>query len=122
MALQFNKKYFFLFILLLFIEICITFTKGFVRHTVGDYLVVILIYTLLKSFVAIPPVKAALGVLVFAIVVELLQWIDILALLGIPETPVTRIVLGNTFSFADIIAYTLGILTVLFIENKYNAR
>lgn len=120
--MKFNATYFKFFVLLLVIETGIAFTKGFVRHTLGDYLVVILIYTLLKSFVAIPPVKAALGVLVFAIVVELLQWIDILALLGIPETPVTRIVLGNTFSFADIIAYTLGILTVLFVENKYNAR
>lgn len=64
MKLQLNKTYLAITIFLFITEVLIaTYLKsGFIRHTFGDYLVVILIYTFVKSFVNINPFKLALAV------------------------------------------------------------
>ena len=53
MCLKIKKmklKYFTAFSIILIIEICISFTKGFIRYTLGDYFAVILLYLFIKSF------------------------------------------------------------------------
>ena len=48
--MTFNLKYFIIFILLFLTEVVIAkYTTGFIRHTVGDYLVVMFVYTFIKS-------------------------------------------------------------------------
>lgn len=125
MGLTFNKLVMRLHIksliisLLLFItELLIAQTSGFIRHTFGDYLVVILLYYLLKSFFNLPPKTIAIAVLLFSYTVETLQYFNFVKLIGLDNSKIANIIIGNTFSIGDLIAYTLGIITVLIIENK----
>jgi nitrogen fixation/metabolism regulation signal transduction histidine kinase len=67
----FRRKYFYLTLILLLIEIFIGVyvRDSFVRPFLGDVLVVILVYCFIQSFRKIQPVKAMAGVFVFACVV-----------------------------------------------------
>jgi hypothetical protein len=122
MKLYLNKPYFVLTVLLFSTEILIAiFLKnGFIRHTFGDYLVVILMYCFFKSFIRDNNYNIALSVLVFSFVVEFLQLFNILKLLNLQNNHLTKLILGNTFHVSDLIAYTLGILTILILEHEIN--
>lgn len=111
-------QYFLLAILFFAVEICIAmfFHDRFVRPVFGDYLVIFLIYCILKSIISLSPKIAVLIVLLFAYVVELLQYLHITKLLGIPENTITKLILGSSFSWLDIFAYTLGGITILILE------
>jgi len=72
-------------------------------------LVVVFLYLLaVGARPSIRPVVVGLGVLVFAIGVEISQLIDFAGLVGLPDTRATRVVFGNAFSWLDIGAYILG--------------
>lgn len=120
MPLKFNKIYALFFISLLIIEILIAkfLTQGFIRYTFGDYLIVILIYCFLKSFINANSFYVAISVLIFSFTIELLQLINMLDILSLSNNHFAKLILGSTFHISDLIAYTLGILTVLFIEYK----
>lgn len=118
-VIKFNLKYFIAFIILLFTEILISKTTGFIRHTFGDFLATIGVYVFVKSFLYIKPIPLAIGVLVFAFVVELLQLTSFLEITGLSESRVATIIFGNTFSYGDLIAYTLGVVTIVFIDKNY---
>lgn len=105
-------------LLLLITELLIAQTSGFIRHTFGDYLVVILLYYVLKSFFNLPPKTIALVVLFFSYTIETLQYFNFVNWIGLGNSKIANIIIGNTFSISDLIAYTLGIITVLIIENK----
>mgnify|MGYP000303657079 CR=1 FL=1 len=120
MKLQLNKTYLIITILLFVIEVLIaTFLKdGFIRHTFGDYLVVILIYCCCKSFVKIQSFKLAIAVLLFAFLIEFLQLTNVLKLVKLENNHLAKIIFGSTFHVSDLVAYTLGIISVLLIEFK----
>ncbi|WP_100616241.1 ribosomal maturation YjgA family protein [Confluentibacter citreus] len=120
MLLKFNKTYILLFISILVIEVLIaTFLiDGFIRYTFGDYLVVILLYCFLKSFINASSFYIAISVLLFAYGIEFLQLINLLEILSLDNNHLAKLILGSTFHISDLVAYTLGILTVLIIEYK----
>ena len=115
---RFHKISSVLFLCILLIEILISKTSGFIRHTIGDYVVVILLYYLVKSVCNIKAIKLGIYILAFAYLVECLQLINFVNLIGLTQNKTANIIIGNTFSIGDLVAYTLGIITVLFIENK----
>jgi len=118
MPITFNKKYA-LFTLILFItEICIAlFIKDkFIRPYFGDLLVVILIYCFIKSFFVVPIFKTAIAVLLFAFLVEFLQYLQLIEILGLEHSKLAKIIMGSSFNWMDIVMYTCGIMIVLFIE------
>jgi hypothetical protein len=119
--LLFNKNYALLFLIFLLIEVAIAiyFKTGFIRYTLGDYLVVMLLYCGIKSFFKIKPIYATTIVLCIAYCIEILQYFNLLQLLGLESNTIAKLILGSTFHFEDIIAYTLGILTILFVEHKH---
>ncbi|HEX9960237.1 MAG TPA: DUF2809 domain-containing protein [Pyrinomonadaceae bacterium] len=119
MTFAFNVKYFLLTALLLAVEICIAlFVKdSFVRPFVGDALVVILIYCFLRIFLKVSYWKAALGVFAFACLIEILQYFDYAALLGLENNRVLSVMLGRTFEWMDFVAYLAGFLSIILIEN-----
>ena len=118
--MTFNKTYFLLFTGLFLIEFAIAYflKDGFIRHTFGDFLVVIMLYCLFRSFLNIKPKPTALLVLIIAFVIEFLQLTNFLEILGLENNIYAKIILGSTFQITDLIAYSLGVLTVLIIENK----
>ena len=119
MKLKFNIYYFVGFILLFAIEalIAIFLKDGFIRHTVGDYLVVILLYCFFKSFISGKSVLVALAVLIISYGIEFLQLTNMLEVLNLEDNNLARIVLGSTFSIGDLVAYTFGIITLLIFQH-----
>ncbi|MFB9053625.1 DUF2809 domain-containing protein [Formosa undariae] len=114
--MTFNLKYFIAFVLLLCTELLIATTSGFIRHTFGDFLAVIGVYVLVKSVFNIDPITLGIGVLLFSFMIETLQLTPFLEVIGLSENRMARIVFGNTFSFGDLIAYTLGVLFIIRID------
>ena len=116
--LKFNKSYaIYAFILfLLEVWIAVVFKSGFIRHTFGDFLVVILLYCALKSFINMKPIYMAIIVLCIAFSIEFLQLANLLEFLKLEDSYFTKLILGSTFHISDLIAYTLGCVTVLIAE------
>ncbi len=117
--MKFKIKYFIIFIFLFLTEIIIAkHTIGFIRNTLGDFLCVILIYAFVKSFIKLSNLKTAVIVLLIAYFVEFLQLTNFQIFYPDKYANTLKLILGTSFSVEDIIAYTLGILTVLLIESK----
>jgi len=87
-----------------------------IRPYVGDLLVVVLIYCLIKSFLNTPVPKTAVCVLLFAYTVEISQYFSLVGLLGLQNSRPALLLLGNSFSWLDMLCYTLGIILVIIIE------
>ncbi len=118
MKLRFSWLYFTLTMLIFTTEVLIAvfLHDAFIRPYVGDFLVVILIYCFVRSFLQAPVVPVALSVLAFSYVVETLQYFKVVELLGLKHSRIANIVIGNYFAWSDIIAYTLGIGCTLLME------
>ena len=121
MTFKFHKTYVISFATLLILEVGIAmcFTQGFIRHTFGDFIVVILLYCFLKSFIPMQPIYAGLLVLGIAFGIEFLQCTSFLEQLNLDQNKLAKLILGNTFHISDLIAYTLGVITILSIEYKH---
>lgn len=125
MKLQFSLKYFLISIFIFLIEVLIA-TKlkdvFFVRAYLGDVIVVILLYTMVKSFFRVNNQKLIGGILIFSCMVEFAQYFNIAEKLGFREGSLMYIVIGNSFSWIDILCYATGCLLIyLFVkvtENK----
>lgn len=120
--MKFDSKNFKIFLLLLFIEVIIAQTSGFTRHTFGDFLVVIALYYLVASFFDISAKIIAISVLLFSYFIEILQYLNLVSLLGLSNNKLACIIIGNTFSIGDLFAYTFGIITVFVIERKFTIK
>jgi hypothetical protein len=111
----FRVRYFILTLVLLLVEVLIALYvhDDFVRPYVGDFLVVIFLYCLLRSFLKASVLPVVIGVLLFAFVVEILQYFHFIALIGLEDSMLTRVILGNSFSYSDLVAYSAGALVVI---------
>ena len=89
---------------------------GIIRNYIGDVIVVILIYCFIKTFFKISVTKVALGVLIFAYAVEFSQYLNLIKHLGLEKSEIANVIMGHSFGWIDMIAYTLGILIVVLIE------
>ena len=115
---QFNRNYFILTILIFIIEtaIALYLHDNFVRPYFGDFLVVILLYCFLKSFLNISVWLGAGFVLLFSFAIETAQYFNMVEKLRLQHYKIAKIVLGNSFAWMDLLAYVLGILAVISIE------
>ena len=120
---QFNLRYFLIFISIFIIEvfIAIYIKDNFIRPYFGDYLVIFLVYYFLLSFINADKNKIALGVLVFAFTVEIIQYFQVLLYFNLEKKRILRIVAGNTFSLEDLIIYTLAFFTIIYF-NRYRTK
>jgi len=120
---RFNKTYFLLAVLLFVIEVLIALYMHdrIIRPYIGDLLVVILLYCFVRAFVSISPVKIAIGVLLFSYLIEVLQYLKLVKLLGLQHSRIANVVIGNLFEWMDLVAYTVGIIIVLAVE-KYRKQ
>jgi Protein of unknown function (DUF2809) len=116
--LIFNKRYACLAMILFLLEVFIAvfINDSFIRPFIGDVLVVILIYCLVRTFWKIRYRTAALSVLAFACAIETLQYFKLVDILGLQKYKIVAIAIGSTFDWKDIIAYVLGTKIVLELE------
>ncbi len=115
---RFHYKYALLSLFFFLVEVIIErfFHGGFIRNVLGDYLVVFLIYYFILTFFKWKKLYVAIGVLLLAYLIEVGQYINILQLLKIKNSPTTHIVLGSSFDWKDMAAYTLAFLSILLLE------
>ena len=103
--------YFIILIALVAVETVIGLTQhgNFIRDNLGDVIVVWAVYCLVQCFLGGKNnhhiVNA--GVFVFSVIVEFLQKIHIVDILGI-ENKLMRTLIGTSFSYKDIICYAAG--------------
>lgn len=114
MKFKLSLKYLLLSIFIFLIEVLIaTELKNvfFIRAYLGDVIVVLLLYTLVKSFVEVSnDRKLILGILAFSFVIEFAQYFNIAEKLGFKPGSLMYIVIGNSFSWIDILCYAVGCL------------
>ncbi|MCS4304532.1 MULTISPECIES: ribosomal maturation YjgA family protein [unclassified Chryseobacterium] len=124
MKFQFSLKYLLASVFIFLIEVLIA-TKlkdiFFVRAYLGDVIVVMLLYTLVKSFFRVNNEKLIWGILIFSCFVEFAQYFNIAEKLGFREGSLMYIVIGNSFSWIDILCYAAGcLLLYLFVKMTNN--
>ncbi|WP_185095015.1 ribosomal maturation YjgA family protein [Chryseobacterium taiwanense] len=122
MKLKFSLKYFLLTIIIFLVEVLIA-TKlkdiFFVRAYLGDVIVVMLLYTLVKSFIKVNNQKLIVGIFIFSCFVELAQYFNIAEKLGFQPGSLMYIVIGNSFSWIDILCYGVGcLLLYLYVKTQ----
>ena len=124
--LKFSFKYFLLTLLIFLVEVAIaTVLKDqfFIRAYLGDVIVVMLLYTLVKSFFIINETKLIMGIFAFACIIEFAQFFNIAEKLGFQPGSLMYIVIGNSFSWIDIICYGAGcLLLYLLVKIKFNQQ
>lgn len=115
--LRFHKWYALLTLALFAVEVYIGMyvRDAIIRPHGGDYLVVMLVYCFVMTFLRVDKTWAAVGVLLFSYLIEVLQYFQIADLLGLHNS-IARTVVGTTFQWLDIVSYTLGVITILLIE------
>jgi len=117
--IRLNKHYLLASYILLTIEMLIAlFAKdSFIRPIFGDYIASILLFCILATILQFSKNKLAIVTLLLSYLIEILQYVAFFNLINFKKYPILKIILGSSFSWMDIIAYSLGILSVLVIHN-----
>lgn len=120
LRLRFDYRSFMIFLTIFVLEVCIALfvNDKLIRPYGGDFLVVIMIYYFLKSFIETKCTHLLLIVLIFAYLVELLQLFNLVTVLGLEDNKVLSTIIGTSFSWGDLLAYALGVGTCWLLERK----
>lgn len=94
---------------------------SWIRAYLGDVLVVILIYAAARSVLRIHDHVLLLAVFVFACCIEFAQYFRLAELLGFVRGDVMYTVIGNTFSWGDIVCYAIGCIAMALVVSGKNA-
>jgi hypothetical protein len=114
-----NSRYFLLTVLLIGIEILIAFfvKDNFIRPFLGDVLVVILIFSAIRIFYSGKRLYLAAFVLLLSFCIEFSQYFRLIEVLQIEEFQWAQLILGSTFDILDLVAYSLGVAIIFFLDD-----
>jgi len=107
-------------ILILEVIIALFVRDRFIRPYGGDVLVTVLICCFLRIFMPERVRLLPVYVFLFAVCVEIGQYFDFVSLLGLDGNAFFSILLGSTFSFADIVCYGAGCVLFSLTETLIN--
>ena len=96
---------------------------NFVRPYVGDVIVMWAVYCLAQIILGgkFDSYKVAVGSMIFAFAVEILQKFHIADVLGV-ENPILRTIIGTSYATADLLCYLVGtafIFAGIFLYRKF---
>ncbi|WP_342087582.1 ribosomal maturation YjgA family protein [Dyadobacter sp. OTU695] len=113
-----RRNYLIIALVILMMEVLIALYvhDELVRPWGGDVLVVVLLYCFVRGVTRLKVFAAAWAVLVFSWFIESLQYLQIIRILRLEGNAIARTIIGTTFSWSDIVAYTLGIVLVVVVE------
>lgn len=94
----------------------------FIRPYFGDVLVTILICCLCRTVVPNGGSALPVYVFVFASLVEVAQYFDIVTLLGLEDSKLLSTIIGTSFSPIDLICYSIGCLMFWAAETAVKKR
>ena len=89
-----------------------------IRPYVGDMLVVVVVYTFVRIWIPDSVRLLPFYVFLFATAVEVLQYFNLVELLGVSDNRFLRILLGTSFDVKDILCYAVGCVLVWVVERK----
>ena len=117
MKWRFELKSFIIFCIISLVEVLIArfINDSIIRPYVGDILVIILIYYFIKAFIETKSIYIVASTVFFAYLVEIGQYFHIADILGV-ENKILRIVIGASFSWGDILCYTIGGIICYFLN------
>ena len=113
---SFSKRHFFIFILVFLVEVYIALfvNDQIIRPLIGDVLIVVLLYSFARTFFDVRNRhRLAVGILLFSYLVELGQSFDLVSILGLADSKLATIVIGTSFDWRDLLAYTIGFILIL---------
>lgn len=115
---RFSLIPFVMFLLIFGVEVIIAlfFDDAIIRPLVGDLLVVVLLFYLVKAFIDWPDIGVAIGVCLFAWGIEFAQALQLVERLGLGDVALARTVIGTTFDWRDLVAYTIGAVLSVWLE------
>ncbi|SNY05852.1 Protein of unknown function [Orenia metallireducens] len=90
----------------------------FIRGVLGDLLIVVFTYSLIKSFYQVDSKLLSFIVILAFFMVEGFQYLNLIKYIGLSENKIAKIVLGATFDPIDLLFYLLGGLLVYYIDIK----
>ena len=117
---KFYYKSFLIAIFIFVVEVLIaTELKNifFVRAYLGDVFVVMLMYYFIKAFFDFNPTKLIVGIFIFSCLIEFAQYFHFGELMGFKDIRIVMIMLGNSFSWLDILCYFAGCVILFLITN-----
>ena len=120
LKLRFDIRSLVVFTILFLVEVFIALfvDDSIIRPYGGDVLVVILIYYFGKIFFEIKPLYLIIAVLLFAYAIEIGQYFNMVDILGVRHIKILRIIIGSSFSWGDMLAYTIGAAICYFFDHK----
>ncbi|WP_417760356.1 DUF2809 domain-containing protein [Shewanella sp.] len=116
--LRFHRYYFAasLLLLALLVLIAVYVHDSFIRPFMGDVLVVVWLYWSAAAFIKSRPLWLAIATWLFACAIEVGQYFQLVRVLGLEQYRAARIIIGATFDWLDLLAYSCGLLLILLIE------
>jgi hypothetical protein len=90
---------------------------GFVRSSLGDVLVTMLLYCLALGVRDFDRLRLALAVFAFACGIEAAQYLELAQALGLERGSVLRVMIGDSFSWADIACYLAGCVVAFAVDH-----
>jgi hypothetical protein len=113
--------YFSIIIGILVIEVLIALGKlnnEFIRGSLGDLLILVIIYYVLRLSFNVSPVIAVIAAISIGFITEGLQLFHLTDILHFDKHSIMYIIIGNTFSTEDLLMYIIG-GSLAFIFDKY---
>lgn len=98
------------------IVIALFVNDAFVRPYVGDMLVTLLLCCLCRVIVPTNVRLLPVFVFIFAACVEIGQYFDLVALLGLTDNRIISIAFGRTFSWMDLVCYAVGCVAAFALD------
>lgn len=107
---------------ILFIEVCIALfvRDAFIRPYFGDFLATILVYVAIRGFTTISIRKSLILSLLISYIVEILQAVNVLAFTGLNSNEAVSVIMGSSFDWGDMLAYTIAGFGIYLFEQKIN--
>lgn len=112
--------YFSVFIGILAVEVCIALfmRDAFIRPYFGDFLATILVYVAIRGFTSFSVRNSLIISLIISYSVETLQAVNVLDFIGFNSNEAVSVIMGSSFDWGDMLAYTVAGLSILLFENK----
>ena len=111
-------KYIVTFLVVFIIEVLIGvfLHSGIIRNYIGDILVIPAMYYFIRIICPKGMRKLPYALFLFAVIVEILQYMKLNNILGIDSNSILGILLGSTGDIRDIICYFIGTIIIIFID------
>jgi Protein of unknown function (DUF2809) len=104
------------------VAIALWWRDRFVRPYLGDVLAVAMVHFGLRSVTPLNPASAAACAFGLGVAVELGQAAHVLALVGLRDNTLARVVFGGVFDPSDLVCYGLGGVLALLVDGLASGR